>query len=212
MGDIFDFFKLVSTGLIMMLPLANPLTSMTLLVTLGRNLSEEDRKKQIFESACYVVAILVISYYLGHSIIHALSLSLEGIRIAGGIIILFIGFTMLFPKPPVQNVQASATENIAFVPLALPGTAGPGSMALVLSAWSQMQQYRVDYSAWVWWSAPAVVGVMLGIIFWLCLRSAPRVVKKMGVHGIDAASRVIGFLLICMGVQFCIDGVMQLKI
>ena len=73
-----------------------------------------------------------------------------------------------------------------------------------------MQQVRAEYAAWVWWLAPVVVAVMLGVIFWACLRAAPRIVVKMGPHGIDAMSRVMGFLLICMGVQFCIDGIGQL--
>ena len=212
--DIVALFKLVAGGILLMLPMANPLTSMTLLVTLGSHLPREEKNRQIFQAACYVVMILLVTYFLGHTIIHALDISMSGIRIAGGLIIGFIGFTMLFPQPEPADSNPSSDarplSNIAFVPLALPGTAGPGSMALVLSASSQMHQVRGDYAAWVWWLGPVLVGLALGVIFWLCLRSAPSIVRKMGPHGIDALSRVIGFLLICMGVQFCIDGVMQL--
>lgn len=213
--DIVSLFTLVGSGVMLMLPMANPLTSMTMLITLGRHLSYEDRKRQIFQATCYVVAILLITYYMGHTIIHALDISMPGIRIAGGLIVGFIGFTMLFPNPENTSTSAATPEtlpltNIAFVPLALPGTAGPGSMALVLSSASQMQQVRSEYAAWVWWLAPLLVGLVLGLIFWACLRAAPKIVAQMGVHGIDALSRVIGFLLICMGVQFCIDGGFQL--
>ena len=217
MLDVVEFFKLVGTGVMLMLPMANPLTSMTLLVSLGGHLPREEKNRQIFQAACYVVGILLVTYYIGHTIINALDISMPGIRIAGGLIIAFIGFTMLFPKPevtPSDNAVGGRGDvplaNIAFVPLALPGTAGPGSMALVLSASSQMQQMQSSYSAWVWWLAPLVVGVIIGVVFWMCLRAAPRIVAKMGAHGIDAMSRVIGFLLICMGVQFCIDGTGQL--
>ena len=217
MLDVVELFKLVGTGVMLMLPMANPLTSMTLLVTLGGHLPRDEKNRQIFQAACYVVGILVVTYYVGHTIINALDISMPGIRIAGGLIISFIGFTMLFPKPEPVVSDASVGSrgdvplaNIAFVPLALPGTAGPGSMALVLSASSQMQQVRGDYAEWVWWCGPVIVGVILGVIFWLCLRAAPRIVAKLGSHGIDALSRVIGFLLICMGVQFCIDGIGQL--
>ena len=217
MLDVVELFKLVGAGVMLMLPMANPLTSMTLLVTLGGHMPRDEKNRQIFQAACYVVGILVVTYYVGHSIIHTLDISMPGIRIAGGLIIGFIGFNMLFPKPEVTPSDTAVggrgdvpLANIAFVPLALPGTAGPGSMALVLSASSQMQQLRPEYAGWVWWLAPAVVGVILGVIFWMCLRAAPRIVAKMGAHGIDAMSRVIGFLLICMGVQFCIDGTAQL--
>lgn len=213
LSDIVDLFKIVGAGIILMLPMANPLTSMTLLITLGSHLPRPEKNKQIFEASCYVFLILVITYYLGHTIINALDISLSGIRIAGGLIIIFIGFTMLFPNPEPELAtppEGRPLANIAFVPLALPGTAGPGTMALVLSTSSQMQQLRAEYAAWVWWIAPVLVGLVLGLVFWLCLRSAPRIVRKMGAHGIDALARVIGFLLICMGVQFCIDGVFLL--
>ena len=213
--EITDFFKLIAAGVLLMLPIANPLTSMTLLITLGGHLPHEEKNRQITQATYYVVAILLITYYLGHGIFNALDISMSGVRIAGGLIVAFIGFTMLFPKPEsaTANIEQAGSQplaNIAFVPLALPGTAGPGSMALAISAASQMQQARADYATWVWWLAPVMVGVVLGLIFWVCLRSAPRIVSKFGPHGIDALSRVIGFLLICMGVQFCIDGATQL--
>lgn len=213
MLEVVEFFKLVGTGMAVMLPMANPMTSMTLLVTMGKHLPRQEKNRQIFQAACYVVGILLVTYYIGHTLIHALNISMPGIRIAGGLIIAFIGFSMLFPKPDTDSgagAEQPQLANIAFVPLALPGTAGPGSMAMVLSASSQMQQVRAEYAAWVWWLAPVVVAVMLGVIFWACLRAAPRIVVKMGPHGIDAMSRVMGFLLICMGVQFCIDGIGQL--
>lgn len=212
--DVVELFKLVSAGVMLMLPIANPLTSMTLLVTLGSHLPREEKNRQIFQAACYVVAILLVTYYVGHAVIHAFGISMPGIRIAGGLIVAFIGFTMLFPKPQpeVDTEGGPSVTNIAFVPLALPGTAGPGSMALVLSASSQMHQLRTDYATWVWWLAPVGVGLILGVIFWMCLRVAPSVVRKMGPHGVDALSRVMGFLLICMGVQFCIDGMSQLGV
>ena len=213
MLEVVEFFKLVGTGMAVMLPMANPMTSMTLLVTMGKHLPRQEKNRQIFQAACYVVGILLVTYYIGHTLIHALDISMPGIRIAGGLIIAFIGFSMLFPKSDADSgagAEQPQLANIAFVPLALPGTAGPGSMAMVLSASSQMQQVRAEYAAWVWWLAPVVVAVMLGVIFWACLRAAPRIVVKMGPHGIDAMSRVMGFLLICIVVQFCIDGIGQL--
>lgn len=54
------------------------------------------------------------------------------------------------------------------------------------------------------------VTALVALIFWICLRSAERVVRVLGESGVDAMSRIMGFLLICMGVQFCIDGIFEL--
>ncbi len=72
-------------------------------------------------------------------------LSIPGLRIAGGLIVSFIGFRMLFPQslesPPEAASKASEIQrrsparavNIAFVPLAMPSTAGPGTIAMIIS-------------------------------------------------------------------------------
>jgi multiple antibiotic resistance protein len=58
--------------------------------------------------------------------------------------------------------------------------------------------------------APVMVFTLLGVIFWVCLRSAGRIVRFIGEGGVEAIARVMGFLLVCMGVQFVINGVLEI--
>lgn len=57
---------------------------------------------------------------------------------------------------------------------------------------------------------PVIVFVLLGIIFWVCLRSAGQIVKFIGEGGVETIARVMGFLLVCMGVQFLINGILEI--
>jgi multiple antibiotic resistance protein len=215
-----QFLKAISIGLSLMLPLANPLTSMSLLLSLGGGLSLQERKKQVKQAAIYVVAIMLVTYYAGTWIMSAFDISMPGMRIAGGLVVAFIGFTMLFPStsvgdiPEADHAKASiAAQNrpsLAFVPLALPGTAGPGTMAMIISTSSRVDSIRNQYPEWVLWLAPPVIAVLLGLLFFVCLRSANKLVKIVGHDGIDAISRVMGFLLVCMGVQLVINGIQEL--
>ena len=100
--------------------------------------------------------------------------------------------------------------NIAFVPLALPGTAGPGTTAFIISAAASTQAGAVPYSGLTMMVTPIIIFVLLGLIFWVCLRSAGRINKLVGEGGIEAIARVMGFLLVCMGVQFLINGILQI--
>lgn len=224
-----DFIKLVGLGLFTLLPVANPLTSVTLLLALTGNYTEEERNRQVNRATFYVLGIILVCFYAGNAIMDGFGISIPGLRIAGGLIVAYIGFGMLFPAPnqteaAVQKDMAPEEEtihletphgvvrppprDISFVPLALPGTAGPGTIALIISTASTM--YNEKGLAIMDHVAVATVAVLLTLIFWVCMRSAERVNKFLGPAGIDAISRVMGFLLICMGVQFCINGVFEL--
>ncbi len=219
-NQIIELFTVVGLGLTLMLPLANPLTSMTLLLSLGSHIPWQERNRQIKQAAVYVVLIMLVTYFAGQWVMRSFGISIPGLRIAGGLIVAFIGFTMLFPtqstnEMPEAEANADALArrkpvSIAFVPLALPGTAGPGTIAFIISATASTQSGAVTYSTLTLILAPIIIFVLLGLIFWICLRSAARVNELIGEGGVQAIARVMGFLLVCMGVQFLINGILEI--
>lgn len=215
--ELTQLSKLVVLGMALMLPLANPLTSMSLLLSLGGHIPYAERQRQIKMGAIYVVAIILVTYYAGTWIMHTFGISIPGMRIAGGLIVGFLGFTMLFPPNSGDDADATVkaadrdhSPNIAFVPLALPGTAGPGTIAMIISMASKARTTELEYAHWVVMAAPPIIAVLLGVLFWVCLRFSAQVVKLIGHGGVEAISRVMGFLLVCMGVQFVIGGVLEI--
>lgn len=90
----------------------------------------------------------------------------------------------------------------------MPGFAGPGTIAMIISIASTLPSF--DAPMWIMLSAPIFSFIGLSLVLWGCLRSSAKIVAKIGQSGIDAISRVMGFLLVCMGVQFCINGVLEL--
>ncbi|MGE8690264.1 MAG: MarC family NAAT transporter [Achromobacter sp.] len=217
--DLVQLGKLVSLGLALMLPLANPLTSMTLLLSLGQHIPYKERERQVTQAAFYVVGIMVVTYYAGAWIMHTFGISIPGLRIAGGLIVASIGFSMVFPSGDASASEADVADaqanrqvpNIAFVPLALPGTAGPGTIAMIISGAASVDSTVThDYVPWVVAVTPVIVFSLLGLLFWVCLRSAGRIVAVIGQGGVEAISRIMGFLLVCMAVQFVINGVLEI--
>ncbi len=169
--DIIQLFKLIGLGLAFLLPMANPLTAMVMYLSLGESLSAEEKKQQLRQATLCVILALLVTYYAGLWITSALGISMVDIRIAGGLIVAYIGFRMLFP-PAVSDMVSQANDqhtashnNIAFVPLTLPSTVGPGTMALVLSASSQMHGMRGQYAQWVLMVAPVILAVLIGLNF-----------------------------------------------
>lgn len=224
---LLEYLKYVGLGLVALLPVANPLTSTTLLLALSRGYTPQERNHQIDRAAIYVAAIILVCFYAGNAIMSGFGISIPGLRIAGGLIVAYIGFGMLFPSQTEASVQLDMApdeptvhvatphgpqrpkpRDIAFIPLALPGTAGPGTIALIISSASALHSHGGLQP--IHHLAVVSVAILLALLFWICLRSAERVVHVLGESGIDAVSRIMGFLLICMGVQFCIDGIFEL--
>ena len=214
-----ELIKAVSLGLVVLLPLANPLTTVALFLGLAGEMNFQERNRQARQASIYVFAIMVVAWYAGSAVLNTFGISIPGLRMAGGLIVAFIGFRMLFPaKPAGHSVEAKhkldeqeATKepvNIAFVPLAMPSTAGPGTIAMIISSASTVRS-GVDFPAWVISVAPVLTFLLVSLILWVSLRSSGAIMKLVGKSGIEAISRLMGFLLVCMGVQFIINGVLE---
>ncbi len=117
-------------------------------------------------------------------------------------------WTIRFQKKKIR-IENPQAPNIAFVPLAMPSTAGPGTIAMIISTAASIPS-RTDIAQWVLYVAPITTFFLISLIVWLSLRGSTGIMRYLGHSGIDAISRVMGFLLICMGVQFMINGVLEI--
>lgn len=197
---IVEVILLVIAGL---LPIMNPFSTAPLLIALTAGMSAQERNRQTLLGCLYAFAILATFLIGGRFIISFFGISLPGIRIAGGLLVSTLGFRMIFPPPPADEDQkVAAKRDIAFSPLAMPSLSGPGSISVVLAASGQIpDNYLVIGNIVV------VIGIAATtLLSWLVLRGSVYLVKFLGPSGIDALTRIFGFLLICIGVQFFLNG------
>ena len=211
--------ELIGLGLVTLLPLANPLTTVALFIGLSGDMTRAERRRQSLLTGVYVFMILVVAYYGGQAVMWIFGISMPGLRIGGGLIVSSIGFSMLFPKAPLDEtvevgeksaeLKRRASKDIAFVPLAMPTTAGPGTIAMVVTIAASAAS-ATGVRPWMLVVVPITVSVLIGVLVWLCLRSADLIMRILGRSGIEAISRLMGFLLVCMGVQFVINGSLEI--
>jgi multiple antibiotic resistance protein len=124
------------------------------------------------------------------------------------LIISVLGFRMLFPSASANPAQGSSPPEteVAFTPLAMPSLAGPGSISVVVTAASQIwsnhpQNYVVIY-------AGVVIGMVVTLLMaWSILHAASSMARILGPSGLDALTRIFGFLLIAIGMQFLLTGI-----
>ena len=214
-----QLLEVIGLGLVTLLPLANPLTTVALFIGLAGDFTKAERLRQSRLTAIYVFIILMVAYYGGQAVMSLFGISIPGLRIGGGLIVVSIGFSMLFPKGSIDDtvevdeksaeLKRRVTKDIAFVPLAMPTTAGPGTIAMVVTL-AASARTNEQYEAWVYIVAPVLVFLVIGVVVWLCLRSSDYIMQLFGRSGIEAISRLMGFLLVCMGVQFAINGIIEI--
>ncbi|GAB2793292.1 MarC family NAAT transporter [Dyella kyungheensis] len=211
------FLNDVAVGLLGLTTIANPVTSATVLLALTARYPEAERNRQVFRAAIYVAIVLLVSFYAGSVVMRLFGISIPGLRLAGGLIVSYIGFGMLFPPDRTREPRAPEAgsddmptmplRDISFVPLTMPCTTGPGTIAFIISAASTIPTRSYSYSVHL---AVITVAVLFTLEFWACLRGATTILRWLGEGGVDALSRVMGFLLVCIGVQFAINGAHEL--
>lgn len=202
------FFQVVLLTLLALLPMVNPPTTATLLLGLSKGMSREHVRRQVNLAATYLFCTLCITFFVGSSILDLFGISIPGLRLAGGLIIGFIGFRMLFPAPSQQS-GVDINQSIAFVPLTMPSMCGPGTMALVISGAAQIAELPDEYNRLTIYAGVVTAFALMSLISWGVLKLADPVCKILGATGIDAMTRIMGFLLVCMGMQFCINGIKE---
>ena len=197
-------FEIVIVTLLALLPISNPFSTVPLFLSLTKGQSEEWAQKQALRACLFMAAILLTFLWSGAIIIEFFGISIPAIRVAGGLIIMRVGFGMLNPSDTEDISDEAKKESkkkgdIAFTPLAMPSLSGPGSISVVTTM-AAGSDNLIGYLS-------ISIGI-LAVVFvaWLSLKGASFISKILGVTGLDALTRIMGFLLICIAFQFVFDG------
>lgn len=188
----------------------NPIGTVPIFVGLTQDYTNKERAMVARWAAINVSIILLISYFIGQYVLQFFGISIDALRIAGGIIILNSGFNLLsgnFNKRKGITKQVeeeiSQRNDIALTPLAIPMLAGPGSMSLLIAYY---QDNNSTYA--IIWSALAILAVSL--VIYITLRSAPYLSRILGPSGIVAISRIVGFIVIAIGIQYIVSAIVNI--
>ncbi|MEM6600078.1 MAG: MarC family NAAT transporter [Verrucomicrobiota bacterium] len=202
-----EFSHLVLITIAALFPITNPLGNAAIFLSITDGQTDTQRRLQAWRAAIYMFLILEVFFLGGAWIMSFFGLSLPGIKIAGGLIITKFGFNLLNPQTghthtPEEHREARDSKDVSFSPLAMPLLAGPGAIAAVMGVTAQISSG----------SMLSYLAVTLGIgssvlICWIVLREAPWLMKFLGVNGANALTKIMGFLLLCIGVQFLINGI-----
>lgn len=188
----------------------NPIGAIPVFVGLTQDYTKTELNKTSLWTAINVFIILLVAYFIGEYVLRFFGISLEALRIAGGIIIANSGFGLLSGevkkrKGINKKVESEAQEKhaIALTPLAMPLLAGPGSISLLIAFYQEHNNFIAISIA-----IAAIFAVALSI--YLVLKSAHYLVKYLGESGIVAISRIVGFFVIAIGIQYIVNAILKI--
>lgn len=200
------FWQLILGTVIALLPIINPLAGATTFLAITEGDSHARRLQQLRMACIYMVVILLSFLFGGTFIMGFFGISIPGLRIAGGLLVAGIGSGMLVtaPKGPGDDERAREAargkRDISFSPLAMPMLSGPGSIAVTLG-FTSLASTWLDYVA-------IILGILsVAAITYATLRLSGKIVTVIGVNGMHALTKIMGFLLLCVGIQFIVNGV-----
>ena len=189
-----------------LLAVYNPLSAVPIFVALTAELDAHERKTTAIQGVIASVVFLLVFAIAGKVILAFFGITTEAFRIAGGVIFFGIGSDMLQAKrsrgkiTEAEAEEASHREGLAIVPVALPTLAGPGSIVTVVALAGQA--LNPIQTAGVYGAILAV-----GVVTMPILLLAPLLIKALGRTGLNVMTRIMGLLVMVVGVQFLITGV-----
>lgn len=188
----------------------NPLGTLPIFI----GLTKEKERRAVVQTALFtainMLVILVIAFFGGKYLLSFFGISLSSLKIAGGIIIASSGFALLtgnFTKhkgmKQREKDDAFTRSEVSLTPLAIPMLAGPGSISLLITFYEENV---------VWLDRGIIIGAVVLVCIMTCLLliSSRVIVKSLGASGINALSRIIGFIVISIGVEYVVSTILEI--
>jgi len=183
----------------------NPLGTLPIFMGLTKDKAKKEMNTIAIWASVNTFIILLVSFFIGDYILQFFGISLNSLRISGGIIIASSGFALLsgsFTKhkgmKKREKDDAFTRSEISLTPLAIPMLAGPGSISLLIT-YNQENPLVEDKMILV-----ASILLVCFITF-LLLAGSRVIIKGLGASGLNALSRIIGFIVISIGVEFILS-------
>jgi multiple antibiotic resistance protein len=201
----FDFNFLLT-----LLSIINPLGTIPIFISLTKH-HVENRLFIASKSALYSTIIMTTFYYFGPYILGFFGISMNGLQLAGGIVVAISGYAMIESKiEKHKGIKKRSLDLLdtmddpSLIPIAMPMLAGPGSIAFLIGENVKIEQSFQSF-------ANALLCILIsGAVVFITLASSNYITKHLKETGIKAFSRFVGFFIMAIGAEMVIGVVKKI--
>lgn len=208
-----DFVDFILGSIAALFPVMDPIGSVPVFLVLTAGVPQSLRYSYARRIALNVIFLLVGFLLVGGGILRFFGISLEVVRIAGGIVVFHAAWNTMNAESKMSDLEnqdaaqkAGAHKDISFMPMTIPLLAGPGSIAVALGLAAEASR-GVGAAETAWNLLAVVIAIgLIGLIIYVALRSSTLLLKWLGAGGIQALSRLLGLFVMAIGVQLILSG------
>jgi multiple antibiotic resistance protein len=175
--------------------------------------SHPERVRLAWRVALYSAGVMLVALWAGASLIGFFGVTLSALRIAGGLVVASRAWELLASpqdhegRKQEQAAPAAGADDVAFFPLTMPFTAGPGTIAVAIALGASRPTEAFDLVPF--YAGGSLAAVVVAVTVGMFYAAADRVVALLGSAGARVVTRLTAFLLLCIGVQIVLTGVQE---
>ena len=177
-------------------------------LSLTEDVKVKERNQIAIKSTIIAFFILITFAYVGRYLLEAIGVSLDSLKIAGGVILMLLAIDILFEKRKKRRekrveeaLDEKSFDDIVVFPIAIPFIAGPSALTtiiLLIGSYESFPEFQI----------PVILALITALIVGLILMiGASHIVKFIPKQILHATARVMAFILAALATQFVVDGV-----
>jgi multiple antibiotic resistance protein len=223
-ADWRDFAMTANSAFLLAFPslfsIINPIGGALIFYGFTKDFGSSDRVKVAARVGFYSLLIMFGALWTGTYILSFFGVSIEALRIGGGTVIALSGFQLLTTSnshPDQKSHEREAVPDsgddpmqLAFFPLTLPFTTGPGTIAVAITIGAERRSSGVGLGAF--FLGASVAALANAAIIWIAYRFADRLTGLIGPTARQVIVRLTAFLLMCIGVQILVTAIGDLVV
>lgn len=212
---MFELIQAIPFSFAALFPVLNPLGSAIIFLTFTQSLAEPAIQKLALKVAINTFILLFVVLLTGSWVLRFFGITIPIVQIGGGLVVAYIGWSLLNQSNSSSNNGPSAAKDeqqaneLAFFPLTMPITAGPGCIAVTLTIGAH--ELTHDITTTLFGLLGAIIGIILAAAsIFFCYRYADRLTNKLGASGKQVIMRLSAFINLCIGIEIIWHGVQGL--
>ena len=191
--------------------IVNPSSTLALFSAITSQYPKKKRRETAKNAVKYAAILLIIFAIAGSSILSYLQIEIYSLRIAGGILLAFVGLDMVRRGEQFGETQPGKEQkaDYALVPLAMPSLSGPGAITVTIVSMTTLEaDTGLFLPSWIILLVLAIIAIILTmIITYIIFLGSDIIIKVLGRKGMDAFTRVMGLLTVAIAIQFALTGI-----
>ena len=212
-NNVVYFGSIIMLAVGALLPIVDPLGGAPIFMVMTADLTTDQRKRMAKSVAINSFLLLIASTLIGAYVLDFFGVSIPAVQVAGGAVVCMLGWSLLNSpnSPPAIErncAQTPTTDNLsqqAFYPMTMPLTVGPGSISVALTLGANPRTGLRSLLVTALAHAVGILLVAVGVYF--CYAYADRILRKLGPTGTSVVMRLTAFIVLCIGVQICWNGI-----